>query len=43
MAGILICLVRQRKVGTINDDDIELEEPNCVDETTKLTGDKNAL
>ncbi|VDI26455.1 guanylate cyclase soluble subunit beta, partial [Mytilus galloprovincialis] len=43
MAGILICIVRQRKVGTINDDEIELEEPNCVDETTKLTGDKNAL
>ncbi|CAC5402537.1 GUCY1B [Mytilus coruscus] len=43
MAGILICIIRQRKVGTINDDEIELEEPNCVDETTKLTGDKNTL
>ena len=43
MAGILICIIRQRKVGTINDDEIELEETNGIDEKTKLTGKRSAL
>lgn len=38
MAALLICIIRQRKVGAINDDEIELEETNNMDETTKLTG-----
>ena len=43
MAALLICIIRQRKVGVVNDDEIELEEANNMDETTKLTEPRNSF
>lgn len=43
MAALLICIIRQRKIGVVNDDEIELEEANNMDETTKLTEPRNSF
>jgi uncharacterized membrane protein len=43
MAALLICIIRQRKVGVVDDDEIELEEANNMDETTKLTEPRNSF